>query len=268
VVSLSALGSPDWVYLYGGPGNDEDIVSSIDYGSDGNIYAAGYSVGSGTERDFIVISLAPERYDASVVSITAPPDTVFVNTNQNVAGIVQNLGNLPATFDVVATIDGYADTIQVSGLAPDSSTERTFADWLVPPADSTTYSMTVCAYLPGDGDSTNDCVQKTIFAYDPTGIEERHSSLNTQGPAFALLQNEPNPFSGKTTVTYSLPTRGYVILDVFNVSGRLVETLANETKEPGIHRASWDANGRAAGVYFYKLRAGDFESTRKMVVID
>ena len=69
-------------------------------------------------------------------------------------------------------------------------------------------------------------------------------------------------------ITYSLPSKTEVRLDVFDLSGRLVNTLVDEAKKAGTHRVSWDAGEEAAGVYFYRLRAGNFERTRKMVVID
>jgi photosystem II stability/assembly factor-like uncharacterized protein len=103
--------------------------------------------------------------------------------------------------------------------------------------------------------------------YELVGVDE---GLGSDLPlaTHQLLQNRPNPFSGRTVISYSLPSAAHVTLDVYDLSGRLVETLINETKGPGIHSASWNANGRAAGLYFYRLRAGDFKSTRKMVVID
>jgi len=103
-------------------------------------------------------------------------------------------------------------------------------------------------------------------SFSPPGIEENVHMRAAR--AFALSQNEPNPFGGKTTVSYSLPSATHVTLEVYDLSGRLVETLVNETKGPGIHRASWNAKRRSAGLYFYMLTAGDFDCTRKMVVIN
>jgi hypothetical protein len=181
---------------------------------------------------------------------------------------VQNLANTLLSFDVVATIDGYADTVHVQDLEPDSSVQVAFTDWLVPPADSTSYVMTVCTHVSGDVDTTNDCAQKTIFAYDPTGIQETRSAFDGQRSTIPLLQNQPNPFSSRSVISYYLPSAVHVTLDVYDLSGRLVETLVNETKESGIHRVSWNVVGKATGIYFCRITAGDFKHTRKMVVID
>jgi hypothetical protein len=111
-------------------------------------------------------------------------------------------------------------------------------------------------------------LHEVSIEYELVGVEETRSSSNGQGSTISLLQNEPNPFGRSTVISYSLPSAAQVTLDVYDLSGRLVETLVSETKGPGIHRASWNSNGRSAGLYFYRLRAGDFQSTKKMVVID
>jgi photosystem II stability/assembly factor-like uncharacterized protein len=105
-------------------------------------------------------------------------------------------------------------------------------------------------------------------SFNPPGVEETRSRLNGQGSMMSLLQNGPNPFVGSTVISYSLPYATHATLDVYDISGRLVETLVDEAGKPGIHKASWNASGRAGGVYFCKLKAGDFECVRKMVVID
>lgn len=103
--------------------------------------------------------------------------------------------------------------------------------------------------------------------YDLVGVEEE-LTRDLLVTSHRLLQNQPNPFSGATAITYSLPSAARVTLAVYDLSGRLVETLVDETEKPGIHQASWDASGKTDGIYFYRLRAGRFECTRKMVVID
>jgi len=76
VISLTTVGDTNWIYRYNGPGNGSDYAESIVYGSDGNIYTAGYSTGNGTDSDFIIISLTTAgdtnwvyRYKVEVGSI-------------------------------------------------------------------------------------------------------------------------------------------------------------------------------------------------------
>jgi hypothetical protein len=88
----------------------------------------------------------------------------------------------------------------------------------------------------------------------------------------ALSQGIPNPFRPSCTIQYDLPTAQIVTLRVFDVTGTVVRTLVNARQEAGPHRELWD--GRAgdgtalpSGVYFYRLEAGDFVATRKMVLL-
>jgi hypothetical protein len=86
---------------------------------------------------------------------------------------------------------------------------------------------------------------------------------------FALSQNYPNPFNPSTTISYEVPvgTRYAVSLHVFDVLGRLVATLVNEAKEPGRYSARWEAGNVASGMYYYRLEAGEYKATRKMLLL-
>jgi len=92
--------------------------------------------------------------------------------------------------------------------------------------------------------------------------------------AFSLSQNTPNPFNPSTTINYSVPEGASVIvsLKVYDIRGRLVRTLADGSREPGTHTVLWDGTDESgqqasSGIYIYRLRAGDFVQTRKMVLL-
>jgi hypothetical protein len=90
--------------------------------------------------------------------------------------------------------------------------------------------------------------------------------------AFRLHQNHPNPFNPTTRIRYELGSRVHVSLSVFDVGGRLIKDLVDEDAGPGTFTREWDgtnANGEqvSTGVYFYRLNAGSFAETRKMVLI-
>jgi flagellar hook assembly protein FlgD len=88
----------------------------------------------------------------------------------------------------------------------------------------------------------------------------------TTGPkTFALYQNRPNPVRTGTDIVYAIPTDAKVSLKIYDAAGMLVQTLVNEWKTRGFHSASWDANEVANGVYFYKLDAGKYSATRKLI---
>ncbi|MFC1693156.1 FlgD immunoglobulin-like domain containing protein [Candidatus Latescibacterota bacterium] len=101
----------------------------------------------------------------------------------------------------------------------------------------------------------------------PTAVEE-----NTLPDGFMLSQNFPNPFNPETTISYRLPETSFVKIDVYSVIGQLVRTLVNEIKSAGNYTVTWDGKDNAgsqlrSGVYFYRIKAGDYKLTRKLMLI-
>ena len=89
---------------------------------------------------------------------------------------------------------------------------------------------------------------------------------------YTLSQNYPNPFNPNTTISFSVPVEGNVVLSIYDITGRLVTTLANETMTSGYHSVTWDATdmfgeGVSAGLYIYSLQAEGVALTRKMVLM-
>jgi len=82
-----------------------------------------------------------------------------------------------------------------------------------------------------------------------------------------LLKNYPNPFNVTTKISYNLPQPGMVTLDIYNILGRKVETLYNGAQAAGLHSVIWNADGFTSGVYFYKLQAGNYLETKKMLLL-
>jgi hypothetical protein len=90
--------------------------------------------------------------------------------------------------------------------------------------------------------------------------------------AFSLSQNFPNPTNPGTSIQFALPRSSVVKLEIFNITGQLVATLADKRFSAGEHTVTWTGNGadgRAvpSGVYLYRLTAGEFASTKKMVIL-
>jgi len=89
---------------------------------------------------------------------------------------------------------------------------------------------------------------------------------------YSLGQNYPNPFNAGTQIIYQLRERGAVSLTIYNITGQLVKTLVNTLQEPGNYTIQWDGradNGAelSTGVYFYRMVAGDYLATKKMLII-
>jgi hypothetical protein len=88
-----------------------------------------------------------------------------------------------------------------------------------------------------------------------------------RGSIVSYLQNYPNPFSGQTSIRYNLIEKGYINLGVFNLAGIEVATLLDETQEAGLHQVSFKAEGLKNGIYYYRLKSGDFYETRRLVLL-
>lgn len=97
-----------------------------------------------------------------------------------------------------------------------------------------------------------------------TGIEKEKALLPVR---FELKQNYPNPFNPSTTIEFSLPKKEQVSLKIFNSIGDEVATLVNEALPAGIHNWAWNAADVASGVYFFRLQAGGFIETKKLVLM-
>ena len=82
-----------------------------------------------------------------------------------------------------------------------------------------------------------------------------------------ILSNYPNPFDQRTVINYALRRETEVSLEVYNIKGQLVETLFEGTQQPGDHTIEWDCVDMPSGMYFFKMKAGDEECIRKMILL-
>ncbi|MFQ5799537.1 MAG: T9SS type A sorting domain-containing protein, partial [Bacteroidota bacterium] len=84
---------------------------------------------------------------------------------------------------------------------------------------------------------------------------------------YDLMQNYPNPFNPSTTIEFSVPRSGYATLQVYNMLGEHLATLVSENLHPGRYNVRWNARGVSSGIYFYRLQAGEFLETKKLVLV-
>lgn len=96
---------------------------------------------------------------------------------------------------------------------------------------------------------------------DPTGVE-----VLPDAPVFSAQPNYPNPFSEHTTIAFRTATRSRVTITVYDALGRLIEVLQDGALYPGPHIVQFDGSDRPAGLYFYRIIAGDSEAKGSMVV--
>jgi predicted outer membrane repeat protein len=105
----------------------------------------------------------------------------------------------------------------------------------------------------------------TVFI--PLGVGDQPDVTTNLPLRFELGPNYPNPFNPATVVSYQLPAVSDVRLVVYDLLGREVAVLVNEKKAPGEYEVRFDGSGLSSGVYLYRLTAGDFVQTRKMVIV-
>ncbi len=84
---------------------------------------------------------------------------------------------------------------------------------------------------------------------------------------FELSQNYPNPFNPTTTIKFALPKASEVHLVVYDILGRVVTNLVNGNLNAGYHKINFNASNLASGVYFYSIKAGDFTSVKKLMLL-
>jgi hypothetical protein len=96
-----------------------------------------------------------------------------------------------------------------------------------------------------------------------TNIVEPFQSLNN----FLLQQNYPNPFNPITSIQYTIGSKQFVTLKVYDVLGNEIATLVNEEKPSGMYNEQFTMENYSSGIYFYKLQAGEFVQTKKMIYL-
>ena len=105
------------------------------------------------------------------------------------------------------------------------------------------------------------------FFADELGIATSIEEPSELPDAFELSQNYPNPFNPTTTIKYALPQASFVTLEVYNLLGQRVATLANTQMNAGYHTVSFDASNLSSGVYIYRISANEFVSVKRMMLI-
>jgi PKD repeat protein len=84
---------------------------------------------------------------------------------------------------------------------------------------------------------------------------------------FKLYQNYPNPFNPSTIISFQLPTNSYTTLKIYDITGRVVETLINENLKAGTYQVSWNASKYSSGIYFYRIQAGEFTDVKRLMLV-
>ena len=125
-----------------------------------------------------------------------------------------------------------------------------------------TYIIAISAvYVQGESD-----IVEIQFTYTGTSANDILIAV------IELMDNYPNPFNPVTNIAYSIKETGNIIIEVYNLRGQLVKTLVNEVKETGNYNIIWNSTDNSnkpvsSGVYLYKMKSGNYISTRKMILM-
>lgn len=115
---------------------------------------------------------------------------------------------------------------------------------------------------------TNIAVNQFIIVIEGQGLTNVNEQEGQIVQRFELRQNFPNPFNPSTTISYSVPASGFVILKIYDMLGREVQTLVSELQEPGMYSVFFDARNLPSSIYYYRLKVGNhFVETKKMLLI-
>ena len=188
-------------------------------------------------------------------------DGLYMATDNGTSwrGLYGLAGSAVRTFQVNGT-DLFAGTSL--GVLVSNDTGRSWKSVNAEMADSNIISLQISGDYMLAGTAGGAVWRRPLS--EVTGVKTSMISSPTQ---FSLGQNYPNPFNPTTTITFSVPTHSLVSLKVFDILGREVATVLSEQLPAGNYSRQWSAQHMPSGVYFYRLHAGSFTETKKLVLL-
>ena len=141
-----------------------------------------------------------------------------------------------------------------------SDTGETWVEKIIPDS-AIVYDLQFADSLTGFAVGADGDILK--YVPKPVSVNDIQNKLDD----FALFQNYPNPFNPTTTIKYQIPELSFVTLKVYDVLGNEIATLVNEEKPVGISETTFNAASLSSGIYFYRLQAGAFSKTKKMIFL-
>ena len=113
-------------------------------------------------------------------------------------------------------------------------------------------------------DKTPVLIDSLQLVVSVTGVEDE---FNGAIASYKLFDAYPNPFNPSTKISYQIPENNFVTLKVYDAIGNELAALVNENKQSGIYEVTFNAVELTSGVYFYRLQAGSFVETKKMLIL-
>jgi sugar lactone lactonase YvrE len=251
-------GNQQWASRYNYQ-NNNDAVNDVTADASGNVYVTGFSESILGGDDYATI-----KYNTSGVQQWVQRYTSSGNDHDEAFAIaVDGSGSVYVTGQAaISTSDYLTIKYNSSGvqqwLAVYNNGSTDGAVDLELDANNNLY---VSGFSIGTGTSYD---YVTIKYSQLVGIEPVSSEIPNE---FLLLQNYPNPFNPVTNIEFSIPKNSSVKITVYNSSGKEIETIVNGELSAGTYNVDWNASKYPSGVYFYKLTAGSFINTKKMIFV-
>jgi hypothetical protein len=267
LIKTDANGDTLWTRTYGGSMSSRG--KSVQQTSDGGYIITGY------------IESISGFFDVYLIKTDSNGDTLWTRTY---GGAYSDEGN-----SVQQTSDGgYVVTGKIASSGPQSADVYLFK---TDPSGITQWTRTYggtsqdegfCILQTPDGgyiitgiknyslwsDTSDVYLIKTDEHGLVVGIEEVvEENLSATTTKLILYQNQPNPFNISTSIRYQISFENKVTLSIYDINGRLRETLLNEFQKPGVYKFEWEGNNQASGIYFYQLRSGTQYQNRKLVIL-
>jgi hypothetical protein len=247
--------SKDWIELYNPQSTEQKIAGWI-LKDNNNLHSFTFIAGTKINADDFLVVCA----DTSA----------FKNVHPSVKNITGNF-----TF-------GFGDSDQVriytnNGILVDSVAYTNKTPWPAE-ADGEGYSLVLMDPEKNHSDPTN-WNRSVQFGGSPgkgnLSTDVTEDNTDSQPEEYFLYQNYPNPFNPVTTIKFTIPfVEAYCItplqivtLKIYDVLGREVRTLVNEEKTPGVYSVTFDGSNLSSGIYFYRLQAGEFIQTKKLILM-
>lgn len=201
------------------------------------------------------------RNFTTIVAAPAAPTPISPDNNSNNQPL-----SVALQWSAVSSADFYrvqlATNQNFSPTLVDDSTLTTPSRTISSLNLNTTYYWRVAAKNLGGTSSFSSAFSfRTIVT---TFVEQVGSTFPT---TYSLEQNYPNPFNPSTTIRYAIPKESRVLLEIYNLLGQRVATLVDEEQPAAFYQVHWNANGISSGVYSYRLQAGSFVETKKLLLL-
>ncbi|MDX1699531.1 MAG: right-handed parallel beta-helix repeat-containing protein [Melioribacteraceae bacterium] len=226
-----------------------------------------YNIEAVMMNNIIRDNIASIKEQLSFISMPTPPALKF----SNIEGGYEGEGNIdvdPQFCDMEFCIL----TAESSPCIDAGNPDPIYNDMTNEPGDNIIYPAygTVRNDMGAFGGPHSRWSEMSILPPDPVISDIEHYDIIPV--KYSLAQNYPNPFNPITTIKYSIPAdlireAKNVKLSVYDILGREVVKLVDQNQKPGIYEVTWEAGNHPSGVYFYKLKAGDFTKTRKLILL-